>query len=693
VDDRLQLPAGTVLVGSYRIMRVVGSGGFGITYEAEDTGLGAVVAIKEYYPFDFGDRDPAMSVGPKSERHKETFEWGRSNFLREARTLARFDHPSIVRVTRVFEANATAYMVMRFEHGLSLEAWLAALRRPPTQAQMDRLAAPLLEALQIIHAADFLHGDIAPDNILIRADGSPVLLDFGSARRAVAQMSRSVTGIVKAGYSPHEQYSSDGRLLGPWSDIYALGGTFYRAVAGRPPEEATLRMSDDRNVPAGEAAQGSYRASFLEAIDWSLSLSPRDRPASIADWREALIGGDRAQGPPLWQAPKPPDAPGAPLGIAELQQWTQLAAAARADAVVAYGTGEARTRMPQQSPHTMARAPGAAVAMARPKWLPAAAFAALGAILGLSLLSRSVRDALGQLMALLTFKIKAVHFMSLMAGHEPSGDVDLVDCSVFSPPAAAPGSTVLVQAFLHVRSDAARVSVLASLMDTATSLRGVQTLQAEIPRGARVDLMISGTGLEIEEPVQSLVWQGEPTFAQFLVTLPGDSERTSYHPVIRMVLDGKLVGRVVFRLGVEAGVREVASRPAGERAGPYTYAFVSYAAEDRKEVLKRVQMLQATRTAFFQDVLSLDPGARWTKELYKRIDKCDLFLLFWSSAAKRSEWVIKEAEYALARQSSDPAGGPDIVPVTLEGPPPVLPPDSLRELHFNDRIQYFIAGS
>ena len=279
MDDRLELPAGTVLVGSYRIMRVVGSGGFGITYEAEDTGLGAVVAIKEYYPFDFGDRDPAMSVGPKSERHKQTFEWGRANFLREARTLARFDHPSIVRVTRVFEANSTAYMVMRFEHGLSLEAWLTALRRPPTQAQMDRLAAPLLDALQIIHAADFLHGDIAPDNILIRADGTPVLLDFGSARRAVAQMSRSVTGIVKAGYSPHEQYSSDGRLLGPWSDIYSLGGTFYRAVAGHPPEEATLRISDDRIVPAAQAAQASYRPDFLNAIDWSLSLSPRDRPA------------------------------------------------------------------------------------------------------------------------------------------------------------------------------------------------------------------------------------------------------------------------------------------------------------------------------------------------------------------------------------------------------------------------------
>ncbi|MEZ0303458.1 MAG: serine/threonine protein kinase, partial [Hyphomicrobiaceae bacterium] len=114
MDSRLVLPVNTVLDGSYRIMRVVGSGGFGITYEAEDINLGTMVAIKEYYPFDFGDRDATMSVRPKSERHKQTFDWGRSNFLQEARTLARFEHPSIVRVTRVFEAHATAYMVMRF---------------------------------------------------------------------------------------------------------------------------------------------------------------------------------------------------------------------------------------------------------------------------------------------------------------------------------------------------------------------------------------------------------------------------------------------------------------------------------------------------------------------------------------------------------------------------------------------------
>ena len=290
MDSRLVLPVNTVLDGSYRIARVVGSGGFGITYEAEDINLGTMVAIKEYYPFDFGDRDRTMSVRPKSDRHKQTFEWGRSNFLQEARTLARFEHPSIVRVTRVFEANSTAYMVMRFEQGQSFEEWLRGLGRPPTQEELDFVIAPLLDALQMMHAANFLHRDIAPDNIIVRTDGTPVLLDFGAARRAVAEMSRSLTGIVKAGYSPHEQYSSDGRLQGPWSDLYALGGTLYRAVTGKAPEEATLRFDEDHMASAAQAAKGKYRRDFLGAIDTCLKVRHSERPRSVAQLRPMLLG-------------------------------------------------------------------------------------------------------------------------------------------------------------------------------------------------------------------------------------------------------------------------------------------------------------------------------------------------------------------------------------------------------------------
>ena len=142
-----------------------------------------------------------MSVRPKSDTHRKTFEWGRSSFLKEAQTLAQFRQPSIVRVSRVFQALSTAYMVMDFEKGEPLEEWLKELGRPPTQAELDRIAGPLLDALEMMHAAEFLHRDIAPDNIIVRTDGTRVLLDFGAARRPVAEMSRSLTGIVKAGYS------------------------------------------------------------------------------------------------------------------------------------------------------------------------------------------------------------------------------------------------------------------------------------------------------------------------------------------------------------------------------------------------------------------------------------------------------------------------------------------------------------
>ncbi len=289
MDSRILLPAGTVLDGSYRIVRVVGSGGFGVTYEAEDTKLGMVVAIKEYYPFDFADRDASLNVVARSERHQRTFDWGRDGFLREARTLARFEHPAIVRVARVFEAHSTAYMVMRFEAGRSLEEWLVDLGRPPTQEELDAICSRLLDALGLLHKAEFLHRDIAPDNIIIRPDGTPVLLDFGAARRAMAEMSRSPAGIVKAGYSPHEQYSLDTRLQGPWSDIYALGATLYRAVAGRPPEEATLRIEADRMPPAREVGKRRYRQGFLDAIDACLAVNYFERPQSVAQLRQMLL--------------------------------------------------------------------------------------------------------------------------------------------------------------------------------------------------------------------------------------------------------------------------------------------------------------------------------------------------------------------------------------------------------------------
>jgi serine/threonine protein kinase len=290
LDPRLVLPVNAILDGNYRIGRVVGVGGFAVTYEADDLRLRKKVAVKEYYPIDYADRDARMRILPKSAAHTTTFEWARSNFLEEARMLARLEHPSIVRVLRVFEANSTAYMVMHFEDGQRFETWLTCLHRAPKQQELDAIVVPLLDALDLIHSAGILHRDIAPDNIIIRADGSPVLLDFGAALRADAAARRGLTGIVKAGYSPPEQYTSNCRLQGPWSDFYALGGTLYRAITGRAPEEAMLRLDNDCMITAAKAANGKYRPGFLKAVDACLKVRHSDRPQCRKMLRSLLFG-------------------------------------------------------------------------------------------------------------------------------------------------------------------------------------------------------------------------------------------------------------------------------------------------------------------------------------------------------------------------------------------------------------------
>ena len=291
MDYREVLPQNTILDGKYRIDRVLGAGGFGITYEAVDIGLDMPVAIKEYYPTEFALRDQTRTVRPRSERHKQLFDHLRSSFLREAQTLAQFDDPAIVRVLSVFRANGTAYMVMRYEVGPSMKAWLAQLGRAPTQRELDTILLSLLRALSVMHKRDFLHRDIATDNIILRTDGSPVLLDFGSSRRVVAEATGTLTGIVKQGFSPPEQYSADSKVQGPWTDIYALGATLYRCITGSMPPEATARTLDDQLVPSRDAATGAYRPEFLDAIDWSLAVMPKQRPQTVGAWREALFAG------------------------------------------------------------------------------------------------------------------------------------------------------------------------------------------------------------------------------------------------------------------------------------------------------------------------------------------------------------------------------------------------------------------
>ncbi|MEO8652047.1 MAG: serine/threonine-protein kinase, partial [Hyphomicrobiaceae bacterium] len=266
-----------------------GAGGFGITYLAEETPLARQVTIKEYFPVDFAIRDTNQAAQPRSGDVTGDYQWGLDRFLDEARTLARFDHPNIVRVYRFFRENNSGFMVLHFEDGKSFKAWLKSLGRAPRQHELDRVVPPLLDALALIHGSDFLHRDIAPDNIIIRTDGSPVLIDFGSARSDIAQHSRTVSALVKPGYSPYEQYATTGRQQGPWTDIYSLGATLYQAVTGKRPPDSPSRMVEDELVPARDAAISAYRPGFLAAIDAALTLDVNARPRSIDEWRKQLL--------------------------------------------------------------------------------------------------------------------------------------------------------------------------------------------------------------------------------------------------------------------------------------------------------------------------------------------------------------------------------------------------------------------
>jgi serine/threonine protein kinase len=292
MTNLIALPSGTELVGDFRIERVLGAGGFGVTYLAEEIALARLVTIKEYFPSDIAARANGVEAAPRSKDSSGDYRWGLDRFIEEAQVLAKFNHTNIVRVYRYFRANNTGYMVLHFEEGQSLKAWLKGLGRAPRQKELDAILAPLLEALELIHKSDFLHRDIAPDNIIIRKAGDPVLIDFGSARGEIASHTRTVSALVKPGYSPYEQYAETSRRQGPWTDIYALGATLYHAVTGKRPPDAPSRMVNDEYVSAREQALSSYRAGFLKAIDRALSLNIEARPQEIAAWRGDLLAPD-----------------------------------------------------------------------------------------------------------------------------------------------------------------------------------------------------------------------------------------------------------------------------------------------------------------------------------------------------------------------------------------------------------------
>ena len=289
------------IIDHYKIIRILGSGSFGITYLAEDTSLGIQVAIKEYFPSDFALRDRDGSVHPGTDAKSE-FRKGKRRFEEEAKTLMRFDHPSIVKILGYFEANHTAYFVMAYEEGIDLDRYLKQQGTPLEQEEILGIVMPILEGLKEVHAHRYLHRDIKPGNILLRENRSPVLIDFGASKAGLGETSRSITSILTEGYAPPEQYTTDAKKQGAFSDLYALAAVMHKMITGEVPPSAQARnyalLSDEKDpyVPLIEQnLQSQYDRHLLGAIDAALVLDARQRPQSVQAFQAMLF--DRGELP------------------------------------------------------------------------------------------------------------------------------------------------------------------------------------------------------------------------------------------------------------------------------------------------------------------------------------------------------------------------------------------------------------
>ncbi|QHM75699.1 Serine/threonine-protein kinase PK-1 [Mixta theicola] len=275
------LPAGHRF-NEFEIQDVIGGGGFGIVYRAWDHLLERTIAIKEYMPASLAVRNDDLSLGLRSERFSKLFNAGLGSFIQEARLLARFNHPGLLHVLRFWEENGTAYMGTLWYSGMSLKAWQQQHGDAINEAWIRQLLPPLFGAISTIHQAGYLHRDIALDNIQIQENQLPVLLDFGSARKEIGNLSDETEIMLKPGYAPIEQYSEESDSdQGPWTDIYALGAVLHTLITGSPPPASVVRCIEDHYQPLAQRQPEGYSLALLHAVDRALMMKPADRPQSI----------------------------------------------------------------------------------------------------------------------------------------------------------------------------------------------------------------------------------------------------------------------------------------------------------------------------------------------------------------------------------------------------------------------------
>lgn len=679
-------------IGRYEVRGTLGRGGWSIVYLGWDPRLGREVALKCLAPDTAGD------------------EMARRRLINESRILAQLSHPSIVALYDLDEEADPPYFVMELLRGTSA-AQLVAMSGPLSFEKTSAIVEAVADALDYLHAEGFVHRDVKPGNVLVHDSRRVVLIDFGLAGRA-GREDRDAPIAGTPTYMAPEVLRGDPSTAA--ADIYALGVVAFELLTGRPPFEGDSSAIMHAHLNAAVPSIRIRRPDLPEAVDRvigsALAKDPWQRPARAGLFAAELAGWHgrswpsppSAPGPPptLGFGPPPvapplpsnayPPAPPPPsdsypsvLPLPSSSQWSagpptlEPAPPPPAPGMAAGGGGYGGGGVYPGSaaPTEYAESPAPAARSQSPPFF------------------KTVREALRGLRRRRGGPVDVPPDPTVEQPAEAPDEGIRLASTVFAPPAVEPGDNFFVQVFAHLPDEETAVQALAREFDDAAQRRGFTALDSRIVEGERLMFDLAMPGLVIDNPVRYLVWMSRPQSVQFGVTVPAEAPPRTVIGTVTISRDHTPIGMIKFKLAVlQPGDTRpnVTSEPVGGAIHRFRKAFISYASHDRREVLKRTQMLDRVGIEFFQDVLTLEPGQRWERELYRHIDDCDLFLLFWSSAAKQSTWVLKEVEYAIRRKQGDDMAPPEILPVIIEGPPLVPPPAELQHLHFDDRVLYFM---
>jgi hypothetical protein len=607
-----------------------------------------------------------------------------------ARRALVLEHPTLVKILDVCLDDAgCAVLVTRAAGG---PLW-----------ELRRVSSPVLDpatacsiGLSLAEALDYLHGVQFRGGMSLSWDESVRAVPSGDGRWRLAVMpptpaqiaigstAGGFTGVAR--YGAPELFSAPGCVPTPASDSFTLAALVFELLTGEHLIRAKSLQEIIRELLAGEYRKISDRrpdlpSALVEFLTRALQLEPGSRPL-LPEWSAAMkrFGGQLLPQP----APDPDDT--VPelrprekprFRLISLQDDSGYQLRLRlADPPRAGGFGGVRAALQERE-----------VGESDPSWhVSYESLNVSGTKKGLATITGTTEEAGGT-------PVPASIALQTQERTASATDADPVDCTVFAPPTAQAGASILVQVFAHVPEESEQVVQLAQDADETARRLGFRSLEVEIPRGTKLQIELTLPGIAIEDPVQQVVWRGRATSVQFAVDLPRTQPSGNLIGRVAVYRDGTPIGHIRFKLEVTPGDQPPTRsmpRPLGHEAQRYAQAFLSYGMKDLKEVVKRVQMLARCGISFFQDILTLEPGERWEQTLYEQIDHCDVFMLFWSTAAKESQWVRKEVEYALKRKGTDESAPPEIVPILIEGPPIPLPPPDLSHIHFNDRLLYYM---